>query len=407
METKPKVKAKRKLSQIDFSGVDSHIALVSKNQGGPAHGADYKLVVKANRFSEEAIEKMQQVKVTLELPDFLSKFFGLYGDQAEVLARMMGYREIADTQAEEDAEAEMEYKDWIDSQMEAFEIIKSLGEASNIAEVLSQLSEDEYLALLNDQQRLEKAFEKLEKAYKGKVGDMVTWNSSGGKATGKIEHVMREGTLGVPGTEFSINATAEDPAALIRIYKDGEPTETLVGHKTSTLAKVTKALANKSTKVTSAVTKGDTSPASEVINEGVSTSEQTQMEKSHMDEKEMIEKAALVELQKSFAETQELLKAAQAQVQQYEADKKAAVEKARQLEVNTAVKDGVKAAVIFKAIKEASDEDFQAVVKALAEMQEVIEKSALFQEQGATTQEETSVKESPIERLLKAKFQSK
>jgi hypothetical protein len=53
---------------------------------------------------------------------------------------------------------------------------------------------------------------------------------------------MREGTLGVPDTEFSIEASAEDPAALIRIYSEGEngwePTETLVGHKFSTLSKI-------------------------------------------------------------------------------------------------------------------------------------------------------------------------
>jgi HK97 family phage major capsid protein/HK97 family phage prohead protease len=73
-------------------------------------------------------------------------------------------------------------------------------------------------------------------------GDFVQWDSSGGTARGRIEHVMREGTLGVPDTEFSIEATAEDPAALIRIYREGEDgweaTETLVGHKFSTLTKI-------------------------------------------------------------------------------------------------------------------------------------------------------------------------
>jgi len=73
-------------------------------------------------------------------------------------------------------------------------------------------------------------------------GDFVQWDSSGGTARGRIEHVMREGTLGVPGTEFSIDATPEDPAALIRIYSEGdegwEPTEVLVGHKFSTLTKI-------------------------------------------------------------------------------------------------------------------------------------------------------------------------
>jgi len=73
-------------------------------------------------------------------------------------------------------------------------------------------------------------------------GDFVAWQSSGGTARGRIEHVMRTGTLGVPGSAFSIDATADDPAALIRIYRperDGwNETETLVGHKFSTLRKI-------------------------------------------------------------------------------------------------------------------------------------------------------------------------
>jgi len=71
-----------------------------------------------------------------------------------------------------------------------------------------------------------------------KVGDFVEWNSSGGKARGRIEHIMREGVLGIPDSSFSIEATKEDPAALIRIYRNEAETDTLVGHKFSTLTKI-------------------------------------------------------------------------------------------------------------------------------------------------------------------------
>jgi HK97 family phage prohead protease len=71
------------------------------------------------------------------------------------------------------------------------------------------------------------------------VGDFVEWDSAGGTARGRIEHVMTEGVLGIPDTNFSINAEEGDPAILIRVYRevrDGyEPTETLVGHKSSEL----------------------------------------------------------------------------------------------------------------------------------------------------------------------------
>ncbi len=73
-------------------------------------------------------------------------------------------------------------------------------------------------------------------------GDFVSWNSSGGRARGQIEHIMREGVLGIPDSDFSITATPDDPAALIRIWRNGqdgwEATETLVGHKFSTLTKI-------------------------------------------------------------------------------------------------------------------------------------------------------------------------
>ena len=71
------------------------------------------------------------------------------------------------------------------------------------------------------------------------VGDFVEWDSSGGTARGRIEHVMREGVLGIPDSDFSITAEEDDPAILIRIYRevrDGwEATEVLVGHKASEL----------------------------------------------------------------------------------------------------------------------------------------------------------------------------
>ena len=73
-------------------------------------------------------------------------------------------------------------------------------------------------------------------------GDFVSWNSSGGRARGQIEHIMREGVLGIPDSDFSITATPDDPAALIRIWQEGADgwaaTETLVGHKFSTLTKI-------------------------------------------------------------------------------------------------------------------------------------------------------------------------
>ena len=71
-----------------------------------------------------------------------------------------------------------------------------------------------------------------------KLGDMVSWDSSGGRARGKISEIVRNGTLKVPKTNFTLNATEENPAALIRVYRAGEPTDVIVGHRFATLRKV-------------------------------------------------------------------------------------------------------------------------------------------------------------------------
>jgi HK97 family phage prohead protease len=74
------------------------------------------------------------------------------------------------------------------------------------------------------------------------VGSFVSWDSSGGTARGKVERVVREGSLNVPETDFTINAEEDDPAVLIRLYRelrDGYvATDTLVGHKASTLTEI-------------------------------------------------------------------------------------------------------------------------------------------------------------------------
>jgi hypothetical protein len=78
--------------------------------------------------------------------------------------------------------------------------------------------------------------EKLTEIFKAVgVGSMVSWNSSGGTARGKITRIIRSGTYNVPGTEVSLNASEDDPVAVIRLYRDGEPTDTIVAHKLKTV----------------------------------------------------------------------------------------------------------------------------------------------------------------------------
>lgn len=411
-------KARRKLSDITFEKEGAHVALVSKDQGGPANGHDYALVLKANNFSQEFVEKMQQIRVTMELPEFLRKFFGMYHEDADVLAQMLGYQpEPTDTV---EAMPMASYQDYIESRLEAFEVLKSASDAESLADVLSKLNEDEYLAMLNDQVTLEQAFENLEKAYKPKVGDMVQWNSSGGKAKGKIEHIMTEGVLGVPGTEFSLTGSSENPAVLIRIYRDGEPTETMVGHKSSTLTKIKKSNESDESIPSNEVSDESDTSTNASVEKSVepSGSETQELEKSVMTQEvqtneapavEMVEKAALVDIQKSLAETQELLKAAQATIAQFEADKKEAIAKAKTEQVRAIVKDETKVVAIAKAaLSLESEDDFTAFLAAIQAMMATVETSEMFVEKGATSQEEQPVvQESAVAKLLKAKQATK
>lgn len=75
-----------------------------------------------------------------------------------------------------------------------------------------------------------------------KTGDYCSWGSSGGTARGRIERIERNGMINVPDSSFEIEGTADDPAALIRVYEEGadgwKPSDTQVGHKLSTLTKI-------------------------------------------------------------------------------------------------------------------------------------------------------------------------
>jgi HK97 family phage major capsid protein/HK97 family phage prohead protease len=73
------------------------------------------------------------------------------------------------------------------------------------------------------------------------VGDFVSWNSSGGEAYGKVDRIERDGQINVPDSDFTINGDADDPAALIEVYREGdegyEGSGQMVGHRFSTLTK--------------------------------------------------------------------------------------------------------------------------------------------------------------------------
>ncbi len=320
---KGKVKAKRKIKALDFTGESAAIALVSKDQGGPANSVET-LVVKSQNISLEYLEKMQAVKVTMSTPEFLERFFGLWSDQAEVLAAMMGYEEVETS--------EMEIKDWVQERLQAFEVIKSLHESSDLEQALAGLDEKQYLALLKDQEMIEKALAKKESEEVAKAAE---------SDTSHIVHEVSEG-------------------------------------KTSVITKKSKE-------------KHMTKPVTEAT-------------------VEMVEKSVLVDLQKSLEDKSVELQKALDSIAVFKQEKQEQITKSKTAQLTAVVKDEKLAAPIVKAaLALESDEDFTAFLGAITSMQvavekskETLEKSALFQEQGASVSEDEKPQESAVARVLKA-----
>lgn len=309
-----KQKAKRKLKGFDFAKDGAAVALVGPSVGGPANGIPL-LIAKANNFSPEFIQKMQQIQVTYELPDFLRKVMGMYYEDAEVLARMMGYVE---PETEEDSEDW--YENYIEEKLSAFTIIKSLHEAKNLPEALSQLTEQDYLDVLNDQVLIEKALKEF---------DEKKSNASTNVENTKVE---------------------------------------------ASASKVTK---NKKEK--------------------------------QMATPEMVEKSELIALQKSLEDQKVALEKALADVKRYEDEKKEAIVKSKTDAVKAVVKDEKQAAVVVKAALALEDQaDFDALVEVFKSMNALIEKSALFQEQGVSAEaSEDKPGETKLMKALKARHQEK
>jgi len=62
------------------------------------------------------------------------------------------------------------------------------------------------------------------------VGDFVRWNTSGGNAYGVIIKIERDGQIEAD-SGFKVNGTADDPAALIRIYRYSSEEEAYIERK--------------------------------------------------------------------------------------------------------------------------------------------------------------------------------
>lgn len=119
-------KAKRRLTDISFDHEGSHVALVSKYQGGPANNVTT-LITKATddinieKASEEEIQKAVEVNLTVSLLDFLTRYLNVCIDEAETIAGMLGYT-YEDLYQEDDIDG---FKEMVQSNLDKVSINKS------------------------------------------------------------------------------------------------------------------------------------------------------------------------------------------------------------------------------------------------------------------------------------------
>ena len=126
-------------------------------------------------------------------------------------------------------------------------------------------------------------------------------------------------------------------------------------------------------------------------------------------ETEMVEKSALTAVEKALEDQKIALEKALAQVKQYEDEKKEAIVKSKTEAVRAVVKDEKQAAVVVKAALALEDQaDFDALVEVFKSMNDLLEKSGLFQEQGVSAEAaEDKPGETKLMKALKARHQAK
>ena len=162
-------KAKRRLSNFDFSGEGAAIALVAKEQGGAANGYQTLVMKSTKDITTKDIEKATMVKVTMPFDDFLEKFFHVYSDDAEMLTAILGFTDEEDDKPDTMDMSWEEYKAYCEQEKQDFinsvEIMKSVKDGKA---TVDSLSADKYLKVLTAQKYFETYLEKAKNPVKQK-----------------------------------------------------------------------------------------------------------------------------------------------------------------------------------------------------------------------------------------------
>lgn len=91
------------------------------------------------------------------------------------------------------------------------------------------------------QRKLDEIREEFAEVADLKIGDEVSWTTGGQNPRGRIREIVKEGARKIPGADFEISGTPENPGYIIEIYEESEgrwkPTGKLVGRKADSILK--------------------------------------------------------------------------------------------------------------------------------------------------------------------------
>ena len=111
--------------------------------------------------------------------------------------------------------------------------LEEMEENKNERHIKSVVETDEEIVITFGKGEMEEAgYKEEERAEPNElnVGDFVRWNTSGGSAYGVIIQIERDGEIEAD-SGFKVNGTADDPAALIRIYRYSSEEEAYIERK--------------------------------------------------------------------------------------------------------------------------------------------------------------------------------
>lgn len=337
--TQKKQRAKRRIKKFDFTGEDSAVALVGPAVGGPANGVPTILFKGADQFSEDFQQSIAKMKIKMSSEEFMAKFFNEFMNKPQDLAKAMN--------ASEDLNEDIA-RDAIESNLQNLALLKALHEADNKLEILESLTEEDYLAMLQDQEILEAALDSIEKN--------------------------------------SLQDNPEDTRSSLMVTPQGNDTSRIACEVIS--EEVSKASVN---------IENLEKHMTQEVNPEVMTQEVTV---------EMVEKSAFESVQKALEEQQAQLAKALETIKQFEEEKRQAIIKAKTDKVHAIIKDEKHRDIITKAsLSLESEDDFSAFMAAMQAMMQSVETSQMFMEKGASvdTEAESVQQESAVARVLKAR----